>query len=289
MNKKIFAILLISIFLIVSAGFISAAEDSDDAGNASNPIKIKIVWDDKGNTTCRPDQIMVNLLRGGKVVEFINLNESNSWNATFKTQGDDGNYKVQLADDLSNYSVSYNGSIEKGFVINCTLKEAPSKAIANESLDKNDTNGTVNETSKDIKNQTSNNTNKASSSADINKTKTDAGDKNKADKHNSSADNNKTKTNAAGADINNADTNSSSTNNVNNKTPETSNKTDVNSTPKKEEPNNNTQIVKSSKKPVSHEEPQFSINKLRNTGLPIIVVSVLAILGGYAYLRYYRK
>ena len=251
MRKKILAILFISIFLIVSIGLISAAEEGDDAGNASNPIKVKIVWNDNGNATSRPDQIIVNLLRDGKVVEFIKLNESNFWNATFNTQNDGGNYEVHLADNMSNYSVSYNGSAEKGFVINCTLKENPSNASAeNSSLEKNDT-----------KNATDGRTNANTSN---------------------NANNNKV--------INNK-TNNKTTDNAKNSTDDVINQTnsnETNSTPKKEESNNDTVVVKNSKRPARNEEPQFSISKLKNTGLPIIALSLVAILGGYFYLRYRR-
>lgn len=280
MNKRIFAILLISVFLIVSVGFISAAEDSNDAGNASNLIKVKVVWDDNGNTSYRPDQVIVNLLLDGKVVEFINLNESNLWNATFKTQDDGGNYTVRLADNLSNYSVSYNGSAEKGFVINCTVNESLSDAGENGSSLENgtdnatDNNGTG-DNAKDNKtnNGTDNNAKdkKASSNA--------AGSSIDNKKASGSADNSSNDNKKASGDSDNGSVDNKTSN-------QTSNETKDNSTPAKEEPNNGTGVVKYNKKPASNPDPQFSVNKLRNTGLPIIVVSLIAILGGYAYLRY---
>lgn len=256
MNKKIFAMLFISILLIVSIGFISAADDGNDAGNASKPIKVKIIWNDN-NTTDRPTQILVNLLDGGKVVEVIKLNDSSSWNATFKTQDDGKNYKVQLTDDLSNYSVSYNGSVEKGFVINCTLKESPSNATGNgSSLQKNDTH-----------NATDNKTNDGN-----------ANDKKASDSTGNSSNNDKK---ASGEAVN------GSAKDVNDKAGnQTSNETNKNSTPKKEESNNGTDVVKKTKKPANNPEPQVSITKLKNTGLPIIALSLIAILGGYGYLRY---
>lgn len=247
MRKKILAILFISIFLIVSIGLISAAEDGDDAGNVSNPLKVKIVWNDSGNTTARPNQIMVNLLRDGKVVEFIRLNDSNFWNATFKTLDDGGNYSVKIAENMSNYSVSYNGSAESGFVINCTLKENPSNSSGNNSSgESNDTKDVINnKTNDDAKNKTNNN--KVISNSTSNQT----------------AGNGKNST----EDI-------------------TINST--NSTPIKEESDNDTVIVKNSKRSVNNEEPQVTISKLRNTGLPIVALSLVAILGGYFYLRYRR-
>lgn len=280
MNKRIFAILLISVFLIVSAGFISAAEYSNDTGNASNPIKVKIIWDDNGNTTYRPDLIMVNLLSGGKVVEFINLNESNSWNATFKTQDDGGNYTVRLADNLTNYSVSYNGSAEKGFVINCTLNVSLSDTGENGSSLEN---GTDNATDN---NATGNN---AEDNKTDNATDNNAKDKKASSNVAGSSNDNKK---AAGSAVNSSNDNKkargdSDNRSVDNKTGNpTSNETKNNSTPAKEEPNNGTGIVKYNNKPASNPDPQFSVNKLKNTGLPIIVISLIAILGGYAYLRY---
>ena len=134
MNRKIFAILFVSLFLIASIGFACAANESDvqDTVKDSVPIKVKIAWNDNGQTSDRPGHVTVNLIRDGKVVESVKLSESNSWSATFKTQNDGGNYKVSLASGLSDYSVSTGGNAKSGFVITGTLKEAPeaSKDVA---------------------------------------------------------------------------------------------------------------------------------------------------------------
>ncbi len=155
MNKKIFAILFISIFLIAFIGFVSAADEGGD--NVSNPISVKIVWNDNGQTSDRPSQVTVNLLKDGTVVESVSLMDSNSWSSTFKTQNDGGNYKIVVRDDISSYSVSSNGNANSGFVISAVLKETPLKAS-----DENDSvmkaSGGDNETG-DVANDTNNNTN----------------------------------------------------------------------------------------------------------------------------------
>ena len=157
MNKKIFAILFISIFLIASIGFVSAADEGGD--KVSNPLKVKIVWNDNGQTSDRPSQVTVSLLKDGTVVESVILKDSNSWSATFKTQNDGGKYKVLVKDDISSYSVSSKGSANAGFVISAVLKEAPLKASGeNASLIKASDSGNATGDSDNGTNSTANNT-----------------------------------------------------------------------------------------------------------------------------------
>ena len=152
MNRKIILIISISVFLIFSIGIISAEGDDDSISaiadddsydvdqinnddyqvdvsednaedSSSKQITVKIIWKDDDKTDSRPTSVKVNLVKDGTVVESVTLSESNSWNATFKTQNDDGNYKVEIADNLDDYSYSATGSASEGFVITNTIKD----------------------------------------------------------------------------------------------------------------------------------------------------------------------
>ena len=114
MNKKLFTILFIAVFLIASIGFVSAVDDSKD-------ISVKIIWDDANNAG-RPDSITVNLIQDGKVVDKATLSEQNSWKTTFNVQ-DDGTYEVEIDDDLNDYSTKITGNEQNGFVITNKLVE----------------------------------------------------------------------------------------------------------------------------------------------------------------------
>lgn len=125
MNKRIFAIFLVAIFLIVSVGVISAADDQSDVSadvdvkkvSNSKVISVKIVWDDADKTGARPDSVKVNLVKDGVVVDEVTLSESNSWSATFKAQSGDGTFKVTQSGNIGDYSVSTSGNADNGFII----------------------------------------------------------------------------------------------------------------------------------------------------------------------------
>ena len=125
MNKRIFAIFLIAIFLIVSVGVISAADDQSDVSadvdvkkvSNSKVISVKIVWDDADKTGARPDSVKVNLVKDGVVVDEVTLSESNSWSATFKAHSGDGTFKVTQSGNIGDYSVSTSGNADNGFII----------------------------------------------------------------------------------------------------------------------------------------------------------------------------
>ena len=215
------------------------------------------------------------------MVEFIKLNESNSWNATFKTLNDGGNYKVNITDELSNYSVSYKGNADSGFVIKNTLKEAPLKASPdNSTLEK--TNGTDNGTDKQTNNSSDdakgNSNSQAGSTANSNDDKAKNND-NKVDSNAEKAKANNVNNNSNNA---NSDTDKAKNNTADN---QTSNNTKDNSTVKKEVPNNDVKLVKNNKKPAIYEPNATMTNKLKSTGLPIVALSLVAIVGAYAVLR----
>lgn len=125
MNKRIFAIFLVAIFLIVSVGVISAADDQSDVSadvdvkkvSNSKVISVKIVWDDADKTGARPDSVKVNLVKDGVVVDEVTLSKSNSWSATFKAQSGDGTFKVTQSGNIGDYSVSTSGNADNGFII----------------------------------------------------------------------------------------------------------------------------------------------------------------------------
>lgn len=99
LNKKIFAVSVVALFLIVSIGAVSAEKSID----------VKATGD-------LPGKVTVSLMCDGKVVETASLNSGNSWKTTF-TIDDDGNYSVVVSGD-SDYSFSLSGNAEKGFVVN---------------------------------------------------------------------------------------------------------------------------------------------------------------------------
>lgn len=121
--KKILAICIVAIFLITSLGIISAAEDT-------NSISVKVIGDDL------TDQIKVNLLCDGKVVDTAILDSTNSWKTTFKVDAD-GNYKIKT-EDISDYSISIKGDADKGFVITTKLAEQDVLGAANVEESDND-------------------------------------------------------------------------------------------------------------------------------------------------------
>ena len=66
MYKKIFTILTILVFLMISISVISAESDAvlDGSGdNIQKTINVKVIWEDDGQTTDRPDSITVKLLK----------------------------------------------------------------------------------------------------------------------------------------------------------------------------------------------------------------------------------
>ena len=113
--KRIFTVLLISLFLMASVSFIAAAEESQTID-----IPVRIVWSDAANA---PSDVTVNLVKDGAVVASEKLNGANSWSATFRDVDANGNYNVAES-GLDDYSVSINGNAASGFVITNTLKQA---------------------------------------------------------------------------------------------------------------------------------------------------------------------
>ena len=107
--KKLLAVMLLAIFLIVSLGVISASEDSIS-------IPVKVVWSGDAG-----DSVTVSLIKDGVVVDKATLNDGNSWKTTFKVN-DDGKYKVSVGDS-DKFTSSVAGNAESGFVVKATAVE----------------------------------------------------------------------------------------------------------------------------------------------------------------------
>lgn len=235
--KKLFLIVVLALFLIVSLGVVSA-QDSD-----GKSIDVKIVWDDNGQD--RPDYVTVNLIKDGSVVDTVNLNAANSWKTTFKVD-DDGSYSVKEAGLSSDYSVKISGNAVNGYVITNKLVSADEDLLsAEEDTQQPEDGSNDNDASDD--NET-----------EVNGTDETTVNSNSTDKKTDSANNN---------------TNTKKTNNTQD-TNNTKNKNDTNGTPnkdvKKEKP-----VVKK-EKPVVKKENKTTKAKLKHTGLPLVVLVLAA-------------
>lgn len=123
MNKKIFVIMFVAIFLIASIGFVSAKD-----------ISVSMNWDDNENTANRPAAVSVSLIHDGKVVDTNTLSASNSWKTTFNNQEGDSGYSVRV-NGISGYSVSTSGNGGSGFVITGKLIEEPVLSASDDNED----------------------------------------------------------------------------------------------------------------------------------------------------------
>lgn len=247
MNKKIFVLLFVAVFLIASIGFISAEDSADDAVVSSDNLKninVKKVWDDKGFESQRPDSVQVELYVGGKLVDRINLNSSDNWKAIFKNVDVSGEVKVVELNRSSDYKISYDGNVEDGFVITSKIAKNATK---------DDVLGKSNDSDK----LADNNTSQKQNTTENNNTKV----------QNASADDNKTEnitiyniTNETDIEINNTTT-------IKN----------VNKTV------NKTVVVNEEKAPPK--KPPANLIDLRNTGLPILFLVIVAIGAVFFSLR----
>lgn len=244
MNKKLFTILLVAIFLVASVGFISAADASDD-GDATQTISVKIKWNGDSQSD-RPSSITVNLIKDGNVVDSAKLSADNSWSAKFTVDGD-GSYSVKQASDLSDYSISTSGSASSGFVITNTLKESALGVPESDDTLEVDTdeNNTL------IANDTTEGTD---TNNDTNETDEGSTDTNSTDENDTEID---------GTDA-----------------PITDSTQDVTKEPVKK-------VEKKVEKKVVKKPKNVTQNKLKNTGLPVIVLVIVAI--AIAFVPFRRK
>ena len=265
MNRKLFTILIVSVFLIASIGFVSA---SDDAGDSSHKISVKIKWngDDQSN---RPGSVTVNLMKDGKVVDTATLSASNSWSAKFSVS-DDGSYSVSQSGGLSGYSVSTGGSSSSGFVITNTLKETPLGAAENEDTLEEDSTDEVYANASDDEKITEGETNQT-------------GDNSTAENQ---TDNNQTEDDGNATTGNDDDDTGTDDGKTSDTTTQDSKKTSSKDKPvevKKTEKKVEKKVVKQEKQ----KPKNVTKTQLRNTGIPVIILVLVAFAA--AFVPFSRK
>ena len=270
MNKNILAIFLIAVLLMVCAGAVSAADSQDD----SNPISVKISWNDASKVSERPSQVQVDLIKDGKVVDTAVLKESNSWKATFKAQGD-GAFTVK-ATGLDDYSVSVEGNADSGFVVKCSLNDDVLTASEDESAVQEDSasddvlsDSENDESGDDI---LSDGENETGSDDDTNVTGDDDTATNGADDGNATDEDD----NATDDEAN--ETVSADGENIDGVPPSVT----MEKKPVDKEKQNTHKIVN---KPIK--KHKIAKSKLRNTGLPIAALVIM--VGVAAFVPYSRK
>lgn len=83
-------------------------------------INVCKIWDDNNNDKKhRPNEIQVDLLADGKVVDTATLSSQNGWQFTFENCDKNKNYSV-VEKAIKNYTASYGGNDESGFIITNT-------------------------------------------------------------------------------------------------------------------------------------------------------------------------
>ena len=249
MNKKIFAIIAVSIFLLSAISFVSAQETSDSGNTVSHSFSVKINWDDNGQTNARPDSIKVDLMKNGKVIDTKTLTKSNSWSVTFNV-AEEGNFAVKEVTKLSGYSSTVKNGPNNEFEIKYTLKDNTS----NEPQDADSAENTL--TAIVIEESVVDNNNETQNSTDNNAT------------NNTNNNTNNTPT------TNNATNNTNIINNTTNITP-VNNNTDINNT------TNNTPIKNHTTKIIPKKEdkkPIITKTKLMQAGIPIMVLIVAIVI-----------
>lgn len=186
-----------------------------------------------------PEAITVSLLCNGKIVDSATLSNGNSWSTTFKVN-DDGDYSI-VAKDNPNYSMSVSGSEDNGFVVH-------SKHIGEKLAAGNDDPVKENDSSDD--------TVAANNVSDVNVTDDNATEDNGTDDDNGTVP---------------GDVIDNSTDKNINKSDKDTNKSNINKTVIK-----NKIVKKETKKPVEKKENKTNKVKLRNTGLPLVVLVIAA-------------
>lgn len=82
-------------------------------------INVCKIWDDNNDKKLRPNDIQVELLADGKVVNTATLSSQSGWQFTFENCDKDKNYTV-VEKAVKNYTASYGGTAENGFIITNT-------------------------------------------------------------------------------------------------------------------------------------------------------------------------
>lgn len=139
MFKKLLVIFIVLLFLITSISVISAADDS-------NTISVKVLWED--DIAKVPDEVVVNLLKDGKIVDSAKLNDTNSWNTTFEVD-DDGDYEIEevISDD---YSTKITGNAKEGFTVKNALAKQDVLGAAEDSLEESSADDNLSQAEEDL-------------------------------------------------------------------------------------------------------------------------------------------
>ena len=108
---------------------VSCKYDSDynpPGGGDDDTVNRKVlkVWEDDGNEENRPEEIVVQLLRDGKVYDTVTLNEGNNWRHTWTGLDDDYTWRVVEYKTPEGYTVTVE---RQGitFVMTNTWREEP--------------------------------------------------------------------------------------------------------------------------------------------------------------------
>ena len=82
--------------------------DPPGGGGDDDTVNRKVlkVWEDDGNEDKRPDEIVVQLLRNGKVYDTVTLNAANSWRHTWTGLDDDYTWRVVEYKTPEGYTVT---------------------------------------------------------------------------------------------------------------------------------------------------------------------------------------
>lgn len=252
MNKKIFVIMLVAIFLIASIGFVSAKD-----------ISVSINWDDNGNAANRPAEVSVSLIHDGKVVDTEKLSASNAWKTTFKNQEADSGYSVKVK-DISGYDVSTKENSGNEFIITGKLIEEPVLSASDDNED-----DTLAEEVNEIVGD--DNTGQPSDEPTNNGGENSQNEEPATNEGGQPADNGEQKTNETNTTDNNSTTNEPDTPTSDSTAPE-----DKKVTKKPAAKKTTTKTTKTTKTVVKKEKPVKKNNttKMKKAGLPIALVLI---------------
>lgn len=238
--KRLFAILLVLIFLITSVGAISAADS----------ITVKVSGD-------MPDQVTVSLLCDGKIVDTAKLTQSNGFKTTFNVN-DDGNYYINTSSS-SDYSFSVSGNSGSGFIIVSKQIKEEVLTATNDDVEEDTSLATDEDSSDDVLADDTSNDDTCSTDETTTADETAAADETTTDDETSDSDDSTDTTNDTSDSDNETDDN-------------TTEVTSVDDTQK----DNVKKVIKQKikHKLVKHPKKNNATKVKHNTGLPVVLVLV---------------
>ncbi len=80
--------------------------DQEDTADSSVSRKVQKVWKDDGNETKRPEEIMVQLLENGNVVDTVVLNQKNNWEYVWNDLDSRSKWQIVEAKVPNGYTVT---------------------------------------------------------------------------------------------------------------------------------------------------------------------------------------